>query len=132
MQQSPTNAMTIFEETENPNKKQIIDAYVERDGNYAMESKEIISRAMRKLGYTTESIHEWKKAFIRKYFIDVIDSHQCMNLTLAQIRDIAIENMGTYHEDKVLNRIKQLNVAGNDLRSFYSLLTLSELEMIGY
>ena len=61
----PSSAINIFETTDNPTKEQTVAAYVARDIDMQEVPSNVISQAMRKLGYTDEKIYNWKKTFIR-------------------------------------------------------------------
>jgi hypothetical protein len=133
--------MSTFQEHEQ-NQEEIIKLYLERDIKLASPTQDIVINALKKLGFYNYDI----EIDLRQYEKSYVIKHISESFDLA--RDESINTMITrYHESddyknlhsKCVNRQNRSNLLHSNLDSyfgnlhtFYSALTINELEYLGY
>jgi hypothetical protein len=133
--------MSTFQEHEH-NQEEIVKLYLERDINLASPTQDIVINALKKLGFYNYDIESDLRQYEKSYVIKQISE------SFDLVRDESINTMITRYREsddyknlhsKCVNRQNRSNFLHSNLdayfenlHTFYSALTINELEYLGY
>lgn len=118
-----------------------VNAYYQRDLNNGLNNLNTIVKSLKKLGYYEININIEEELFVKSKVTQWIKNNTCSNLINMNMQNLfsEIKNTNEYNEfEQRLNhrieRANNLNIYKNDtdVYSFYSALTLEELNCLGF